>query len=100
MKKNTAKAINRNVTTAVMNEPMRICDPLIVQMMALKLGSPNGIATIGMSTSLTSEPIRAVNAAPMMKPTAMSIKLPLVMKSRNSWTIEAPLCVSMTDLTG
>ena len=74
-----------------MNDPIRISEPLMVQMIESKLGSPNGMATIGMSTCSTSAPISAVNAAPMMKPTAMSIMLPLAMKSRNSWTIEAPL---------
>ena len=46
---------------------------------------------IGLIRSATNDPTIAVNAAPMMIPTAMSMTLPLAMKSLNSLSIWCPL---------
>ena len=56
----------------------------MVQVRSSKLGSPNGMAMMGITMSSVNDTVRAVKAAPMMKPTAMSIRFPLVRKSRNS----------------
>jgi hypothetical protein len=58
--------------------------------MSVKLTLPKNRPMSGLARLRTKEAIMAVNSAPIMIPTAISITLPLEMKSLNSFNISIP----------
>ena len=79
--RNTTHAMIRNLMTALMKLPTINCASPSPKLMALKSTPPITSPISGLTRSSTKEVTIAVNAAPIMMPTAISMTLPRAMNA-------------------